>query len=118
MTSAAVERLGSIFADPIAYADPDRWHAAAKRIRDERPILKVTLDDYPEFWAITKHADVMEIERHPEVFANEPLPVLTPMANVSAAADAPVKTLIQMDGDEHKANRNIVNDWFNAMAKY
>jgi cytochrome P450 len=24
----------------------------------------------------------------------------------------PVKTLIQMDGDEHKAHRNIVNDWF------
>ena len=25
---------------------------------------------------------------------------------------APVKTLIQMDGDEHKAHRSIVNDWF------
>ena len=27
-------------------------------------------------------------------------------------ADAPVKTLIQMDGDEHRSHRNIVNDWF------
>ena len=25
---------------------------------------------------------------------------------------SPVKTLIQMDGDEHKAHRGIVNDWF------
>ena len=112
MTNVPVESLGSIFVDPVVYADPAGWHAAAKRIRDERPILKVTLDGYPEFWAITKHADVMEIERNPEVFTNEPIPVMTPSTNVEAAADAPVKTLIQMDGDEHKANRNIVNDWF------
>ena len=26
--------------------------------------------------------------------------------------DTPVQTLIQMDGDRHKAHRNIVNDWF------
>jgi cytochrome P450 len=108
----AVENLGSIFADPVAYADPDAWHAAAKRIRDECPILKVTLDEYPEFWAITKHADVMEVERNPEVFTNSPLPTLAPKANVAAATAPPVKTLIQMDGDEHKAHRNVVNDWF------
>jgi hypothetical protein len=27
-------------------------------------------------------------------------------------ADTPVLTLIQMDGDQHEAHRNIVNDWF------
>ncbi len=112
MATAAVESLGAIFVDSAAYADPVSWHAAAQRIRDESPILKVTVEDYPEFWAITTHADVMEVERNPEVFTNAPLPVLTPMANVAAAADAPVKTLIQLDGDEHKAHRNIVNDWF------
>jgi cytochrome P450 len=111
-TEITVESLGSIFADPIAYADPAAWHAAARRIRDERPILRVALDEFPEFWAITKHADVMEIERNPDIFTNSPLPTLTPRANVAAAGDAPVKTLIQMDGDEHKAHRNVVNDWF------
>src|SRR6476619_1416897 len=106
MTSAPVEQLGRIFADPVAYADPDGWHAAAKRIRDECPILAVDVDGFPPFWAITKHADVMEIERNPEVFTNGPLPTLAPMANVEAALAPPVKTLIQMDGDEHKVHRN------------
>ena len=47
MTAAAsVESLGSIFADPIAYADPEHWRAAAKRVRDESPILQV-LPDFP-----------------------------------------------------------------------
>ena len=64
-TSPAVAELGAIFVDPDAYADPERWHQAAARIRAEAPILKVDLPGYPPFWAITKHADVMEVERHP-----------------------------------------------------
>jgi cytochrome P450 len=106
-----VDNLGSIFADPTAYADPSGWHAAAKQIRDRAPILKVALEGYPEFWAITKHADVMEIERNPEVFTNGTLSVLATQADL-AASDSPVKTLIQMDGGEHKSNRGIVNEWF------
>jgi cytochrome P450 len=112
--SAAVDsldHLGSIFGDPVAYADPARWHAAAKRIRDETPILWVSIGGYPDYWAITKHADVMEIERNPSVFTNGLVPVLAPAAE-SAAAATPVKTLIQMDGGEHKAHRGIVNEWF------
>jgi cytochrome P450 len=112
MTATSVQNLGAIFADPAAYADPAGWHAAAKRIREERPILRVAVEDYPEFWAITKHADVMTIERNPEIFTNSPLPVLAPNANLAEAANVPVKTLIQMDGDEHKGHRNLVNDWF------
>jgi cytochrome P450 len=112
MDVADVERLGSIFADATAYADPDRWHAHARQLREQCPIVKVMLDEYPEFWAITKHADVMEIERNSDVFKNAPVPVLARTAAMSDAPDAAVKTLVQMDGDEHKAHRAIVNDWF------
>jgi cytochrome P450 len=112
MATAAIDSLGAIFVDPAAYADPVSWHAAAERIRAESPILKVTFDGFPDFWAITTHAEVMEVERNPEVFTNAPLPVLTPASQVDSAAVAPVQTLIQMDGDQHKAHRNIVNDWF------
>ena len=112
MTAVDVASLGSIFADPAAYADPAAWHAAAKRIREESPILKVSRPKFPEFWAVTKHADVMEIERHPDIFTNAPVPTLAPSDRVAAMSETPVKTLIQMDGDEHKAHRDIVNDWF------
>jgi cytochrome P450/ketosteroid isomerase-like protein len=114
LSAVAVENLGSIFADPVAYADPAGWHATAKRIRDESPILKVSLPDFPVFWAITKHGDVMEIERNPDTFTNAPMPTLSPKANLGAMDQTPVKTLVQMDGEVHKANRNVVNDWFKA----
>jgi len=112
MSTIAVEDLGAIFVDPAAYADPVAWHAAAQRIREESPILKVHVEGYPDFWAITTHADVMEVERNHEVFTNAPYPTVTPSSHVDAATNVPVKTLIQMDGDQHKAHRNIVNDWF------
>jgi cytochrome P450 len=112
MTTTDVEQLGSIFADPAAYADPVAWHAAAARIRAEEPILRVAIPDFPEFWAITKHADVMDIERLPEQFTNAPIPTLVPSDRIAGIENTPVQTLIQMDGDKHKAHRNIVNDWF------
>src|SRR5690349_10458449 len=108
------ENLGAIFAEPAAYADPVAWHEKAARLRREAPISRVVLDDYPTFWAITKHADVMEIERNPEIFTNEPVPALATKADTerNAGNQAQMKSLVQMDGDEHKAHRNIVNDWF------
>jgi len=106
---------GRIFADPAAYADPVAWHEAARRLRRQTPILRVSLPEYQDFWAVTRYADIMNIERNAEVFANAPVPTLMPRADYAALNDnnpPPVKTLIQMDGDEHKAHRGIVNDWF------
>jgi cytochrome P450 len=111
---STVGSLGAIFTDAAAYADPDAWHAAARRIRNEEPILKVAEPGFPEFWAVTRHADVMEVERNADTFTNSPVPALGPAAAIEKLRDEPppVKTLIQLDGDEHKAHRGIVNDWF------
>ena len=54
----------------------------------------------------------MEIERNADVFTNSPVTVVGQPVPTDASEEPPVKTLIQMDGDEHKANRGIVNDWF------
>ena len=106
---------GRIFVDPAAYGEPVTWHAAAEQFRRQRPIAKVSIPGYTDFWAVTKHADVMEIERHPDVFTNAPAPVLMRNADVArgaVAADTTITTLIQMDGESHKQHRAIVNDWF------
>jgi cytochrome P450 len=111
--SVTESNLGRIFAEPSAYADPVAWHAIAERLRREAPISKVSLAEYPEFWAITKHADVMEIERNNEIFTNAPTPALAPKADLERNDGGNgVKSLVQMDGDEHKAHRGLVNDWF------
>ena len=72
--------LGRIFADPAAYADPVAWHEAARQLRQEAPISRVSLPEYQDFWAITRHADIMEIERNSAVFTNAPIPTILPRA--------------------------------------
>jgi cytochrome P450 len=114
--STAATDPGRIFVDAAAYADFDRWHEIATEIRRSTPIRRVEVPGYQPFWAVTRLADVMEVERNPEVFTNEPASVLTPN-RLRRDLDpdvppSPVKTLINMDGDEHKAHRGLVNEWF------
>ncbi|HEY2563371.1 MAG TPA: cytochrome P450 [Acidimicrobiales bacterium] len=111
-SDGTVESLGTIFVDPAAYADPVSWHKKAARIRAEAPILKVDVEGFPTFWAVTTHADLLEIERNPEIFTNSPAQVLTRQSASFESENPAVKTLIQMDGEEHHAHRAVVNDWF------
>jgi cytochrome P450 len=111
-----IESLGAIFVDPSAYSNPCLWHEKAARIRAESPILKVSVEGYPSFWAISTHADVLEIERHHDTFTNAPLPVLGQLQDDADPENVGVKTLVQMDGEEHRSHRLVVNDWFKPAA--
>ncbi len=66
MTSTAglsVSEAGRVFVDPSAYADEERFHEATTLLRRESPVHWVDEPDYRPFWAITRHADVMDVER-------------------------------------------------------
>src|SRR3954469_4542477 len=56
----------------------------------------------------------MEIERNPEIFTNEPPPALANRKDMEANAgnESTMKSLVQMDGEEHRDHRALVNDWF------
>jgi len=104
----------TIFTDPKAYTDPDTWHAVAARLRRETPVVRIEAKGFDPFWAVTKHADVLEIERQPERFHNTMGAVLAPsaMKPENGGPTIPFKTLIHMDGPQHRAYRNLTNDWF------
>ena len=52
-----------LLADPPAYTDEQRLHAALTHLRANAPVSWVEVPKYRPFWAITKHADIMDIER-------------------------------------------------------
>jgi len=56
----------AIFTDPEAYANADAWHTVAARLRREDPVCHIEAPGFDPFFAVTKHADVIEIERQPE----------------------------------------------------
>ncbi|PKW16138.1 cytochrome P450 [Saccharopolyspora spinosa] len=105
---------GRTLADPAAYANDDRIHKALALLRREAPVHWVEAPGYRPFWAITRHADVMEIERQPDLFRNAPRPILVPdaMEKRTAAQGTNFRTLVSMDGAEHRQVRAIGTDWF------
>lgn len=102
-----------IFVDPNAYADQASWHAAAERLRKTDPLPLVKADGFLPFRAVTRHAHVDEIERNHERFHNTIDSVLASDADNERRRTMPViKTLIHMDGREHREHRKITNEWF------
>ena len=53
-----------------------RLHAALTHLRANNPVAWVDNPPYRPFWAITKHADIMAIERDNNLFLSEPRPLL------------------------------------------
>jgi len=109
-----VEEAGKVFVDPTAYADEERFHRACALLRAEDPVHLVEDPEYPSFWAITKHADVYDIELHPAIFNNAPFPVLGPTEALEQqrAGAGMLRTLIHMDNPDHKGHRALTVDWF------
>jgi cytochrome P450 len=120
-TDLSVHDAGKVFTDPSAYAEEERFHAATTLLRREDPVHWVDQPGYRPFWAVTRHADIMDIERDNARFLSAPRPLLA-TAEAEALAEAQgqvLRTLIHMDEPDHKAYRAVAATWFqpNALRK-
>ncbi|MDT5314812.1 MAG: hypothetical protein QOE74_3832 [Mycobacterium sp.] len=125
MSSETIGRVmdpaAKVLADPTAYADDERLHAALTELRVNNPVAWVDNRPYRPFWAITKHADIMAIERDNELFLSAPRPLLATaaaddMAKQQLEAGMGLRTLIHMDDPHHRKVRQIGADWFRPKA--
>src|SRR5258708_16924515 len=85
VTDLTVTQAGLAFTDPSASADEAGLHGALALLRREAPVHRVEAAGYEPFWAVTRHADIMEIERNNALFLNAPRPLLA-TAEMDAAA--------------------------------
>jgi cytochrome P450 len=121
MSTPTMDDAAKVLADPRAYADDDRLHAALTHLRANNPVAWVDNRPYRPFWAITKHADIMAIERENDLFISEPRPLLSTaaaddMAKEQLEAGMGLRTLIHMDDPHHRKVRQIGADWFRPKA--
>ena len=116
MSTRIMDEAAKVFANPIAYTDEAGLHAALTHLRADAPVCWVDVPGYRPFWAITKHADIMEIERGNTLFTNAPRPVLMTSESDELQAAAGVRTLIHMDDPQHRVIRAIGADWFRPKA--
>src|ERR1700694_3483621 len=95
--------------------------AALTHLRANVPVAWVDNPPYRPFWAITKHADIMDIERANDLFISEPRPLLSTaeaddLARAQLDAGMGLRTLIHMDDPQHRVMRAIGADWFRPKA--
>ncbi|MDT5166348.1 MAG: hypothetical protein QOC88_3242, partial [Mycobacterium sp.] len=121
MSTPIVDDAARVFAIPAAYTDEPRLHASLTHLRAHAPVSLVDRPPFRPFWAITKHADVMEIERANDLFISAPRPLLAPaeaddLAQSLLEAGMGLRTLVHMDDPQHRVVRAIGADWFRPKA--
>ena len=121
MSTPTMDDAAKVLADPTAYADESRLHEALTHLRANNPVAFVDQRPYRPFWAITKHADIMAIERENNLWINEPRPLLQTaegddFLRAQLEAGMGLRTLIHMDDPHHKGVRKIGADWFRPKA--
>ena len=110
--------VAAALVDPRTFADPAKIDAIFTTLRATQPVAKVVTPDFSSFWLISKHDDVLEIERQPELFNNGELSTILapkPMLDaVQGLIGSPhlIRTLINMDGREHRVFRGLTQSWF------
>jgi cytochrome P450 len=106
--------MTDIFTSPRRFTDLRSWHVDADRLRADGPVHCIEQPGFRPFWAVVDHATVMEIERQPELFTNEPDTFLARSADLQAQREsgAAFRTLVQMDAPDHPLYRRLTADWF------
>ena len=116
MSTPIIDEAANVLVDPQAYTDDAKWHHAMSHLRAHAPVSWVDVAEYRPFWAITKHADIMAIERANDLFTNSPRPVLMTKESDELQAGVGISTLIHMDDPQHRVVRAIGGDWFRPKA--
>ncbi|HTQ15183.1 MAG TPA: cytochrome P450, partial [Rhizomicrobium sp.] len=116
--------IDDAIAAPQTYGDEARLHGLLSRLRAEDPVHWTEPEGFRPYWALTKYADILEIEKLNDQFHNEPRSVLMnkqaehDLAAMWGGPDprtgrvSPFRTLIDMDGADHRAYRGLTQAWF------
>jgi cytochrome P450 len=94
-------------------------HDTWARLRREDPVHWSAPPGYQPFWAVTKHADVIEVSKQPALFRSAGRFILFPeMQNAGddLAANPPLRMLVNMDPPEHRDYRRLVSPFFTPRA--
>ena len=110
-------KIDNTLVDPLAMADGDAIHAAYGELRATDPLHWTQPDGYRPFWSVTRHADIMAVEKNSERFVNRFRTYLTPAEGeqqmLAMTGDSHMfRTLVDLDDPMHRKLRKLTHDWF------
>ena len=97
---------------PVDLTDLDLYatgppHEIFRRLRRESPVYWNAEGDGSGFWAITRHADVLEVSRDPETFSSERRGIM--IFDESFETSGRQRMMMEMDPPRHTHYRALVN---------
>lgn len=105
--------------DPKAYADWQRSHAAFAWLRKNAPLDVAEVEGFDPFWVVTRHADILNVERQNDLFHNEDRSAtLTTIEadrrvrEMMGGSPNLLRSLVQMDNPDHMQYRRLTQSWF------
>ena len=111
--------IAQTIVDPKAYADGKRVDDAFAFLRREMPLAQAQPENFDPFWVVTKHADILEVERQNELFHNgdrattlTPIDVDKKVREMMGGSPHLVRSLVQMDNPDHMNYRRLTQSWF------
>jgi cholest-4-en-3-one 26-monooxygenase len=90
-------------------------HATWSRLRREAPVAWCQPANFPPFWAVTRHSDVIEASRQPAIFQSTARFALAP-DDVPDLTQLPLRHLLNMNPPEHRDYRKLVSRFFTRRA--
>src|SRR5262245_6142308 len=94
-------------------------HEVWTHLREHSPVHRCEFDgEFEDFWAITKHADIIDISSRPDVFSNLAGPMILSREQqlmVAKRKESPMGqmlTIIEMDPPQHRDFRKVASGFF------
>lgn len=111
------DRVDDAVVNPDVYVDPADIHALFSKLRAEEPLRYMQPAGFRPFWSVTKHADILEIEKRSDIFVNSLRTYLSPIEGEewikSVTGDTHLfRTLVDLDDPMHMKLRTLTQSWF------
>jgi cytochrome P450 len=92
-------------------------HDAWSQLRKHAPVYRCESSEFPPFYAITRHADIVKISSKPAIFSNSLGPALISFEQEArrvsdASSFGGMRTIIEMDPPEHRDFRKVASGFF------
>ena len=103
---------------PKSYAAPAILLADLAWLRAHDPGSLIETENFDPFWAVTKHADIMQVGRDKALFhSGERQTILADRAGVRRVRELTggphlIRTLVHMDDPDHLKYRRLTQSWF------
>jgi cytochrome P450 len=116
---AIPDEIARTILTPKAYAEETPMLEAFRWLRANAPLGRAEVEGVYPFWAVTRHADILEISRQNDLFHSGDMPTTFTtiegdqiVRKMTGGSPHLLRTLVQMDAPDHPKYRILTQSWF------